>query len=308
MLQILPLILTLICFSGATAHENHDAHKQKKNQAHKIDSQTDLKTTPPEHVEPAAQEPPQFKNVTITEKLGKSVNLNLPLVNAQGETKPLKDFFLDQKPLILTLNYYGCGTLCSVQLNKVLEGLKGMSGRKPDDFKVLTVSFDPADTPSGALEKQQGMAEALKERGFSWEFAVADPKTIQELTNSVGFQYKYDEQTKQFAHSAAIYFVSPEGKLTRYIYGVSYPSRDMNFAILDAGLGKVGSSVEKLILRCFHFDVMNGRYTLVALNTVRVVAVFCALLLFSLMFKLWKSERNQKMVSGRNVEGVVRGA
>jgi protein SCO1 len=219
----------------------------------------------------------------------------------------LKDFYVAGKPLLLTLNYYGCGTLCSVQLNQVLEGLKGLSGRKPDDFSVLTVSFDKNDTAEVALERELGMAAALKDRGFRWSFTVASQDVIDTLTSSVGFQYKYDDETKQFAHSAAVFFLSPDGTLTRYLYGVNYSPRDMNFSILDAGLGKVGSTAEKLILRCFHFDIMSGKYTPFALNTVRTVSILCALVLFGFMFRLWRSEIRRNLSNGQNVGGFVRG-
>jgi protein SCO1 len=194
-----------------------------------------------------------------------------------------------------------------VQLSQVLDGLKGLSGRNSNDFSVLTVSFDPSDTSSLALEKEIGMKTALEERGFLWSFSVAEAEVIEKLTKSVGFEYNYDEETKQFAHSAAVFVVSPTGVLSRYLYGVSYSPRDLNFSLLDASKGKLGSSVEKLILRCFHFDVMNGKYTPFALNTVRVGAISCALLLFGFMFWLWRSENRNGQKKNQKLGGLVRG-
>tara|TARA_B100001093_G_C26713454_1_gene964545 strand:+ start:155 stop:1009 length:855 start_codon:yes stop_codon:yes gene_type:complete len=229
----------------------------------------------------------------VDEHLGDKINLTLKVQDHFGDRISMGEHFKDGKPAVFTLNYYSCASLCSVQLNAVLNGLKDMDWVPGDQFKMLTLSIDPEETSSLAAQKRGAYLEELDKQNASWEFMVAKQSVITDIANQVGYRYTYDEQSKQFAHPAVIMILSPDGTISRYLYGVSYSARDFKFALIEASEGKIGTTVDKVILSCFSYDNSTGRYTASAFGLMRLAGVVTMFFLGAMVTALWRRERHQ---------------
>ena len=245
-------------------------------------------------------EPKVFENVTVIEKLGTQVDLSMKFRNETDTEVQLSDYLTSGAPLILTLNYFSCGTLCSLQLGGFARSISQMSDKQRQDLRILTISFDPKDTPKLAQERKDhflGMIESpVKPK---WDFLVADEGTVQKITQSLGFQYRFDPETNQFAHTAAIFFLSPLGIISRYLYGIEFSIRDIRFAWIEASEGRFGTNLERLILRCFHYDATTGKYTPFAYSVVRWSGLLTVLALGLGLWTLWRREK-RGMAGGLN--------
>ncbi len=242
--------------------------------------------------------PPELTGVQIEERLGDSVDLGLPLVDEGGGTVRLGDLLRDGLPTILTLNYYECTALCNLQLNGLVEALRGFEWAPGQGYRIVTVSINPREPASLAKAKRAAYLEELGLGPVDWRFLVASQASITALTRSVGFGYRYDPETDQYAHTATLIFLSPQGKITRYLYGISYEARDLKFAIMEAAEGKVGSTVDKILLTCFHYDSERGQYAPFAFGIMRLGAVASALVLGLLLLTLWLKERRKHALEG----------
>lgn len=231
----------------------------------------------------------------VDEHLGDKVDLSLKVQNHFGDHISVGDYFKDGKPAVFTLNYYSCASLCSVQLNAVLNGLKDMDWIPGAEFNMLTLSIDPEETSSLAAQKRGTYLEELGKEGSSWEFMVAKQSVITDIANQVGYRYTYDEQSKQFAHPAVIMILSPDGTISRYLYGVSYSARDLKFALIEASEGKIGTTVEKVMLSCFSYDNSTGRYTASAFGLMRLSGVVTMFFLGAMVTFFWRRERRQTL-------------
>ena len=229
----------------------------------------------------------------VDEHLGDKINLTLKVQDHFGDRISMGEHFKEGKPAVFTLNYYSCASLCSVQLNAVLNGLKDMDWVPGDQFKMLTLSIDPEETSSLAAQKRGAYLEELGKQNASWEFMVAKQSVITDIANQVGYRYTYDEQSKQFAHPAVIMILSPDGTISRYLYGVSYSARDLKFALIEASEGKIGTTVDKVILSCFSYDNSTGRYTASAFGLMRLAGVVTMFFLGAMVTALWRRERRQ---------------
>jgi protein SCO1/2 len=229
----------------------------------------------------------------VDEHLGDKIDLNLKVQNHFGDHISMGDLFKEGKPAIFTLNYYSCASLCSVQLNAVLNGLRDMDWVPGTQFKMLTLSIDPEETSSLAAQKRGTYLEELGKENASWEFMVGKQQVITDIANQVGYRYTYDEVSKQFAHPAVIMILSPDGTISRYLYGVSYSARDLKFALIEASEGKVGTTVDKVILSCFSYDNSTGRYTASAFGLMRLAGVVTMFFLGAMVTFLWRREKRQ---------------
>jgi len=227
----------------------------------------------------------------VDEHLGSKIELSSKVQNHFGDRISFGKYFTDNKPAVFTLNYYSCASLCSVQLNAVLNGLKDMDWVPGDQFNMLTLSIDPEETSSLAAQKRGTYLEELEKEGASWEFMVAEQQVITDIADQVGYRYTYDEQSKQFAHPAVIMILSPDGTISRYLYGVSYSARDLKFALIEASEGKVGTTVDKVILSCFAYDNSTGRYTASAFGLMRLAGVITMFFLGAMITALWRRDR-----------------
>jgi len=214
--------------------------------------------------------PGALEGVGIDQRLNQQVPLDLTFRDEAGRSVPLSSFF-QGKPVLLALVYYRCPMLCTQILNGVAGSLKAVSLEPGKDFEVVSVSFDPKDTPEIAASKKQTYLRRFG-RGNSangWHFLTGDPANIKALTDAVGFHYKYDAETDQFAHASGIMILTPQGRLSRYFYGVEYAPRDVRLGLVEASQNKIGNLTDTILLFCFHYDPVTGKYGAVAMNMVR---------------------------------------
>lgn len=245
--------------------------------------------------------PQQLQEVGISEHLGDQLNLDLVFTNESGEKTPLRDFFRDNKPVLLTLAYYNCPSLCNFHLNGLNDAFKKLNAPLGREFNVVTVSIEPSETSDLAAKKK---ASYIKDYGRpegadGWHFLVGDDDQIRELARQVGFKYRWDEEQKQWAHAAAAFVLTPEGRISRYLYGIEFSPQTMRLSLVEASNGKIGTLVDKLILFCFHFDPKASKYTLYAFNVMRAGGILTALLLAVFMVPFWfRNRREEKRVQG----------
>jgi len=233
--------------------------------------------------------PSALEGVGITEHLGEMIPLDLEFTDEEGRRVSLADYFDGEHPVILTLNYYSCPMLCTLQLNGLIDALKRLAWTPGERFEIVTVSFDPAERPQLAkLKKQNYIREygrPIAARG--WHFLTGTKSNIEALTKTVGFTYRWDEESKQWLHAAAVYACTPTGKLSRYLYGVMYEPRDLRLALVEAGEGKTGSTLDQIILFCFHYDADAGRYAPIARRIMSLGGVLTVITLGTTLALLW---------------------
>ena len=203
----------------------------------------------------------------------------------------LRQFF-GQKPVILTLVYYQCPMLCTEVLNGLLRSAKELPLEIGKDFNVVTVSIDPSERPVLADVKHQLYTGLYGRPGGpqGWHFLTGDEPQIKALAEAVGFRYAYDSASGQFAHPSGIMLLTPEGKLTRYFYGIAYPSRDLRLALVEASQGKIGSPIDQILLYCYHYDPQTGQYGLLISHVIQAAAGLTVLLLGMVIAILFRRE------------------
>ena len=233
--------------------------------------------------------PKQLDGVGITERLATALPADLEFTNEEGATIRLGDYFTGAKPVILTLNYYRCPMLCTLILNGMIEALENANMTPGRDFEIVTVSIDPSETPTLAKQKKQAYLAGLgtAEAGEAWHFLTGGEAAIRRLTAAVGFGYRYDEDRKEYAHAAVLLVCTPDGKISRYLYGVRFEPRTLRLALVEASQGLVGSTLEQLILYCYHYDPSTGTYALAAMKLMRVAGLLTVLILGAVISALW---------------------
>ena len=222
-----------------------------------------------------------LKNVGIDQNIGTMIPADLAFRDETGRTVHLGDYF-GKRPLILSLVYHGCPLLCSTVLSELGVSLNVMTPSAGDDFDILTISFDPHDTPEIALRKKGEYLSHYNRphAANGWHFLTGDAASIDRLTKAVGFRYLADPQfTGQFIHAGGVLVLTPSGKISRYFYGINYAPKDLRMALIEAGEEKSGSFSDAVLLFCFHYDPSSGKYTLAVLNLLKVGATAILLLL-----------------------------
>jgi protein SCO1/2 len=243
--------------------------------------------------------PPMLREVGIDQKLSAPLTLALSFQDETGRTMQLRQYF-GEKPVILAFVYYECPMLCTQVLNGLVESLRTLSFDVGKQFDVITVSFDPGETPKLAAEKKASYLKQYDRAGAEqgWHFLTGDSAAIRQLTSAVGFRYKYDSVTDQFAHASGIMVITPQGKIARYFYGIEYPARDLRLALVEASENKIGSPVDVLLLYCFHYDPLTGKYGLVIMNVLRAAGIATVMALGTFMIVMFR--RDRKMVKTIN--------
>jgi protein SCO1/2 len=225
-------------------------------------------------VMPGNTMPGPLREVRYDQRLGEAVPLDLAFRDEAGRAVRLGDYF-GRRPVILVLAYYRCPMLCDLVLQGVETGLKPLSLEPVKDFDVVVASIDPNETPQQATAKKR---EILARYGrprtaAGWHFLTGPQPSIARLANAVGFRYVYDRERNEFAHAAGIVILTPEGRISRYLFGVEYPARDLRLSLIESAGGAIGNVVDQVLLYCFHYDPAIGRYSAVTLNIVRLGAV-----------------------------------
>ena len=241
------------------------------------------------------QRPELLKDVGIDQKLNDEIPLDLTFRDEHGKTVELAQFF-GSKPVILTLVYYNCPMLCTQVLNGLDRTLKQLPMDIGKDFNVVTVSIDPTERPVLAEAKQAMYTGMYGRPGAAdgWRFLTGDEPQIKRLAQAVGFRYAYDSESKQFAHASVIMMLTPEGRLSRYFYGIQYPARDIRLGLEEASQGKISSPVDQILLFCYHFDPHSAKYTPYAMGLLRLAGAATVLMLGGFVFISLRRERREK--------------
>lgn len=236
--------------------------------------------------------PELLKDVSIDQKLDSQVPMNLTFRDEHGKPVMLGQFFTPGKPVVLSLVYFTCPMLCTEELNGLDRSLKLLPMSVGKDFQVVTVSIDPTDEPIMADAKHQLYTGMYGRPGGAagWHFLTGENSQIKALADSVGYRYAYDPDSKQFAHAALIMVLTGDGKISRYLYGVNYPSRDLRLSLDEASNGKIGSPVDQVLLFCYHYDPHTGKYGLVIARAIQVGGALTLLGLGTLIFFLSRGE------------------
>jgi protein SCO1/2 len=236
--------------------------------------------------------PPVLQQVDFEQRLGTQVPLDLPFRDETGRTVRLGEYF-QGKPVVLTLSYYECPMLCTLVLNGLTSALRALRFDLGKEFVAINVSFNPRETPELAAAKKATYLKEYRRPGSEagWHFLTGDEESIRRLTDSVGFRYAWDERSQQYAHATGLVVLTPGGQIARYFYGVEFSPRDLRFGLIEAAEGKIGSPVDKLLLYCFHYDPSTGRYSALALNSIRIGGVLTVAALISFIVVMLRRER-----------------
>jgi protein SCO1 len=241
---------------------------------------------------PANVRPPYLTNVGIEQHLDGQVPPDLAFVDDTGRGVKLGDYF-GKKPLILNLVYYNCPMLCGEELAGISSALKVVKFDVGKEFEILTVSFNPKETPILAAAKKQEYVKRYGRPNASagWHFLTGPAESINALTKVVGFQYQYDESKNQYAHATAIMVLTPQGRISRYFYGVEFPPKDLRMGLVEASEGKIGNAVDQVLLYCYHYDPAAGKYGAVVSNMLKVGGAVTIMLLGGLILILIRLDR-----------------
>lgn len=221
------------------------------------------------------------QKVGVDQKLDGQVPLDVTLRDEAGREVRLGEYFARGKPVVLTPVYYECPMLCTMTLNGILKAFKPLNLSIGKEFEVVTVSFDPRETPELAAKKKMTYVGQYKRDGAAngWHFLTGDEASVRRLMDSVGFRYTYDPGTKQYAHASCIMVLTPEGRISRYFYGLEYSTRDLKWGLVEASQNRIGSLADAVVLLCYHYDASTGRYSLAITKSLRLAGVLTLLAL-----------------------------
>lgn len=245
---------------------------------------------------PSGQLPAILKNVRYEQKLDTQVPLNLAFRDESGKAVRLGDYF-GRKPVVLILAYYRCPMLCSQVLAGATHAFRQLPFRISQQFNVLTVSFDPRETPAlAAASKQTYIASyGQSQAAEGWHFLTGQQAEITALTQAVGFHYAWDAQTQQYAHATGIVVLTPSGKVAQYFYGIDYPAQDLRLALVQSSEERIGSLTDEVLLFCSHYDPNSGRYTAIMSRVLQIAGAFTLLILGGVLFMLFYLDRRKRL-------------
>ena len=256
----------------------------------------DVQSRPPEPGLPKA-----VKNVGLDQKLGEQVTLNLPVRDEAGQWTTLGAYF-GKRPVILVMAYYECPNLCTMVMNGVFGAMKALPFTPGKDFEVVSVSIDPRETSEMAQKKKDSYLGAYHQTEYAsgYHFLTSDEQTIERLTKEVGFRYTYDSASHQYAHASGIMLVTPEGKLSRYFYGVEFAPNDLKYGLMDASGGKIGSITDQMLLFCYHYDPATSKYG-VAITNILKIGGGLTLIGMGLMFYYFRRRSRKSLKLGLGI-------
>ncbi len=248
-----------------------------------------LSTAHAERTEPA---PKEIESIGIEEHLDVQVPMDLPFVDSNGEKVRLGDLFDGETPVILTMNYSNCPMLCSLQLNGLFEGLQGVAWNLGDQYRMITVSIDPNEKPDRSESTKQKYLKIYGRQGVEqgWHCLTGEEANIRELAKTVGFGYAYLPDTQEYAHAAVTMVCTPDGRLSRYLYGIQYPPQTLRLGLLEASEGKIGNTMDRVLLFCFQYDATSGRYGPAAMKVMQAGGVLTLVFLAGMLGLYWMRE------------------
>jgi protein SCO1/2 len=231
------------------------------------------------------------QTVGIDQHLGEQLPLEVRVRDESGRERLLADFFGD-KPVVLNFVYYRCPMLCTQVLNGVLRASQAIPLEIGRDYEIVTISVDPRETAEIAAAKKATYVGAYRRGGADrgWHFLTADQRAIAALTTAAGFRFQYDPRSDQFAHASGIMLVTPEGRLSRYLYGIDYEPADLRLGLVESSSGRIGTAVDQLLLLCFHYDPATGKYGLVISRVLQIAGIATTLALGSFLWIMFRRE------------------
>lgn len=237
--------------------------------------------------------PAILDEIGVDEKLGDTIPLDLRFANSDGDSVRIGDLIEDGKPVLLNPLYYECPVLCGIVLDAVFNVVNILKWDPGKDYTIISFSIDPEETPEIAASSKQQYLDDLNRPGAEdgWHFLTGKPDAIEVLTDAIGFSYKYDEQTGEYLHLASIMMLSPEGVVTRYLYGTRFDEFDLRNALYESADGKIGSPVDKVILYCFTYDPDSNSYVPLAMNIMKLGGLATAIILGIFLGVFWRRER-----------------
>jgi protein SCO1/2 len=267
---------------------------------HVSSARADAPASPPATggVERLEAGPKALDDVGVDEHLGAQVPLNLNFTDSTGASVQLSQYITGLRPVLLTLNYADCPMLCNLQLDGLLAGLHDMSLNPSTDFEIVTVSIDPNEQLDHTRRFKDKYVAGYERQGAEagWHFLKGSVQNIEAVARAVGFKYTFVADRKEYAHTAVVMVLSPEGMVSRYLYGVTFLPRDLRLALLEASEGKIGSTLDRILLYCFHYDATVGRYSAAATNIMRLAGALTVLLLGGTLGLYWLKEIKTKRV------------
>jgi len=246
--------------------------------------------------ETAGKLPAELEGIGITEKLGDALPLDLAFVNEAGKPVTLGELLRPGKPVVLNLGYFGCPMLCGLVMNGMTDAMKETSLMPGEDYIVLSISIDAGETHRLARIKKQNYIREIGRPAAStgWHFLTGSEANIAALTDAAGFHFKWIEDRREFVHAAGVIILTPDGKVSRYLYGTTFPAQTFRLSLVEASEGKIGSALDRFLLFCFQYDGENHRYTLAAVNLVRLGGLMTLLILGGLILRSLRRERRRK--------------
>jgi protein SCO1 len=243
--------------------------------------------------------PAPLREIGFDQNLDQHIPLDLDFRDESGRVVRLAEFF-GKRPVVMLFAYYDCPMLCTLVINGLASALNVLSLQPGRDFEIVTVSFDPRDTPQSAASKKAHYIERYQQPGAdgAWHFLTGDEASIRALTKAAGFRYVWDAPTNQFAHPSGVIVLTPDGRLARYLFGIEYGPRDLRYALVEASDGKVGNAADALLLYCYHYDPMTGRYGFVIMRALRLAGVATVLALAAFIIVMVRRERHQRPAPG----------
>jgi protein SCO1/2 len=238
--------------------------------------------------------PAPLREIGFDQNIGQRLPLDTPVRDEDGRIVPIGTYF-GQRPVVLIFSYYSCPMLCSQVIGGLASALGVIALTPGRDLEVVAISFDPRDRPGAAHEKKADYLRRYgrQEAAAASHFLTADRPAIDRLTKAAGFRYAWDEATQQFAHPSGVIVLTPDGRLARYMFGIEFGPRDLRLALVEASEGKVGTAVDTLLLYCYHYDPMTGRYGFMVMRALRVAGIATVLGLGSFVFLMVRRERRQ---------------
>jgi len=248
--------------------------------------------TPEGPVDPAGRVPDEIKNVGVDEHLGRSIRLDAMFINEKGESRPLRDYLHPDRPLVLQMGYFQCPMLCSLVSRGLVDSSKQVGLVVGKDYDMLFVSIDSSETPSLAALKKQNTVQyyGKPEEAAGFHFLVGKDSAINALADTTGFRFEPMPDTQQFAHAAVIMVITPEGKISRYLYGVKFEPKTLRLSLVEASANKIGTTMDQLLLICLHYDAATGKYAWVAMGLMRMAGLATILVLGGTMFWMFRRE------------------
>lgn len=239
--------------------------------------------------------PKQLKTVGIEQKLGETLPLDSVFTDETGKQVKIGDYFNKGRPVILALVYYECPMLCNQVLNGLTGTMKGVSLDAGKDYDVVAISFDANENGRSDLasNKKASYMERYGRPGTEngWHFLTGEQSQIDAVTQAVGFTYEWDEATKQFAHASGITLINPDGRISKYFYGIDYAPRDVKLGLVESAENKIGSVTDQLLLYCFHYDPSTGKYGFAILNALRAMAIVTLLGMGAMGIVFWRRNK-----------------